>query len=105
MLFLDNRQIKIYKLERHLVRNVSNKSNLKNENESLSFVLIESIKICEIITIITRKQTKNIVTIQFTSDLFGKTSIIIDLITDIDSKSFISKTKQIIETFIKEQNK
>lgn len=91
MLFLNDKEIKIYKLERNLTK-------LKlPENEGLSFVLIEVIKITEIITIITRKQTKNIVTIQFTSDLFGKTQIIIDLITDVDSKSFISKTKSIIE--------
>jgi hypothetical protein len=95
MLFLNTKEIKIYKLERLLI----NQKKLKpqGESESLSFVLIESIKIQEIITIITRKQTKNIVTIQFTSDLFGKTSIVIDLITDIDSKSFITKTKAIIE--------
>jgi hypothetical protein len=109
MLFLDNKEIKIYKLERGVNKNTTitestrNSKELKdvkspsNENESLSFVLIECIKIHEIITIITRKQTKNVVTIQFTSDLFGKTSIVIDLITDIDSKSFISKTKALIE--------
>ena len=99
MLFLDNKEIKIYKLERGLKhRETTNKdTKAQNENESLSFVLIECIKIQEIITIITRKQTKNVVTIQFTSDLFGKTSIVIDLITDIDSKSFITKTKAIIE--------
>ena len=95
MLFLNTKEIKIYKLERLLINQKKIKS--QGESESLSFVLIESIKIQEIITIITRKQTKNIVTIQFTSDLFGKTSIVIDLITDIDSKSFITKTKAIIE--------
>ena len=67
------------------------------ENDGLSFILLETIRISDIITIITRKQTKNIVTIQFTSMNYGKTSIIIDLITDIDSKSFITKTKQFIE--------
>ncbi len=109
MLFLDNKEIKIYKLERGGNKNVLTSESTRdskelketksshNENESLSFILIECIKIIEIITIITRKQTKNVVTIQFTSDLFGKTSIVIDLITDIDSKSFISKTKTLIE--------
>jgi hypothetical protein len=109
MLFLDNKEIKIYKLERGVNKNnltteftrdskeINETKSIHNENESLSFILIECIKINEIITIITRKQTKNVVTIQFTSDLFGKTSIVIDLITDIDSKSFISKTKNLIE--------
>ena len=67
------------------------------------FLLIESIKICNIATIITKKNTKNIVTIQFYSDLFGKSSLIIDLITDADSKGFISKTKKFVEAFNKEK--
>jgi hypothetical protein len=87
MLFLNGQEIKIFKLER----------KLEKDNDSLSFILIETIRISDIITIITRKQSKNIVNIQFTSMDYGKTSIIIDLITDIDSKSFITKTKQFIE--------
>jgi hypothetical protein len=96
MLFLNSDEIKVFKLER--------KSMLNNEStDGLSFILLETIQICDIITIVTRKQTKNIVTIQFTSINYGKTNMVIDLITDNDSKSFITKTKQYIEKF--EKNK
>jgi len=68
------------------------------------FALIEVIKINDIITIITKKQTKSIVTLQYTSGNYGKTSIILDLITDVDSKNFITKTKQIIENSVKKSD-
>lgn len=77
---------------------------MKGENENLVFALIECIKIKDVITIITKKQTKSIITLHYTSESIGKSSIIIDLITDIDSKNFITKTKQIIENTFKKSN-
>jgi hypothetical protein len=86
MLFLNSQEIKVFKLER---------KNL-TETDSLSFILLETIRICDIFMILTKKQTKNVVTLQFTS-MNGKSTLVIDLITDNDSKSFITKTKQYIE--------
>jgi hypothetical protein len=91
MLFLNSQEIKVFKLER----------KNQTETESLSFILLETIRISDIFSILTKKQTKNVVTLQFTS-MNGKSTLIIDLITDIDSKSFISKTKQFIEKYGKD---
>jgi hypothetical protein len=57
----------------------------------------------EITSLTTRKSNKNIVTICFSIEHIGNHSIIIDLITDLDSKGFIAKTKQYIENYEKQK--
>lgn len=64
--------------------------------ETLQFLMIEQIKILNIISIERKKQTKNIVKIFFSSDEDQKMSISLDLITEMDSRVFISKIKQIL---------
>ena len=95
---MNSLEIKIYKLDRKISGSSSQESK---EGESLSFTLIEEIKIEDIITLITKKAMKNIINIQFNSNKFGRSSIIIDFITDVDTKSFIKKTKELIERYNK----
>ena len=61
MLFLNSKEIKVYKLDR------KNPKELKEEGDSLVFNLIEEINIFEISNLVTKKNMKNIVTIQFNS--------------------------------------
>ena len=71
----------------------SKKKLLKLHKENLSFQLIEHFKITDILGIYPKKQSKNIVTIEFISYNKSKSSIIADLITDADSKTLITKIK------------
>ena len=52
-----------------------------------------------IISIERKKKTKNIVKVYFNSILNEKLSISLDLITEIDSRLFISKIKEILCKF------
>lgn len=63
----------------------------------MKFLLIESFKIDEIVSIMTKKQAKNIISIEVNRKNNINSMIIVDLITDMDSKTFITKTKFFIE--------
>jgi len=57
--------------------------------------MIEHFKINDVLGIYPKKQSKNIITIEFFSYNKAKSSITADLITDVDSKTLISKIKSL----------
>ena len=59
--------------------------------------MFEKFKIEEISSIVSKKTSKNIITIEYTKKNQKPKSIILDLITEIDSKNFIEKTKFFID--------
>jgi hypothetical protein len=68
------------------------------EKDNLVFQLMEHFKIQDVIGIFPKKQSKNIITIEFISSKKLKCSITADLITDVDSKTLIGKIKTLSKT-------
>lgn len=76
--------------------NKSKSENKEKDKENLSFQLFEHFRIIDVLGIYPKKQSKNIITIEFISCANkAKSSIIADLITDVDSKTLISKIKSL----------
>lgn len=73
------------------------KENIEN-TDNLSFVLFEVIEIKEILTIITKKVSKFIITLNYKSHFTKQLeNLVLNFITDIDAKQFVSTVKKILE--------